>query len=156
MTTNPYSPPTARVADRQELEEAPAIWNPNAAANWSLVFSPALGAFLHMLNWQALGEPGKAASAKGWFIASLVMLGAYLVFGLVLSEGATQGVGLAYLLAWYFSAGREQARYVKDKFGRTYPRRGWAKPLLIGVLAIFGYVVLAFIVGVFLGLAKQV
>ena len=109
-----------------------------------------------MLNWQALGETGKAASAKGWFIASLVMLGAYLVLALLLSEGATQSVGVAYLLAWYFSAGRGQARYVKDKFGRMYPRRGWAKPLLIGVVAILGYLVLAVIVGVLFGVAEQV
>jgi hypothetical protein len=51
-----------------------AIWNPNAAANWSLLFSPAFGAYLHMLNWRALGQPGRAASAQHWFLASLTML----------------------------------------------------------------------------------
>ena len=32
------------------------IWNPNAAANWSLIFTPAFGAYIQMLNWQRLGQ----------------------------------------------------------------------------------------------------
>ena len=54
MTPNPYAPPKAEVADVGRTEVAPALWNPNAAASWSLLFSPAFGAFLHMKNWQAL------------------------------------------------------------------------------------------------------
>lgn len=27
--------------------EGPTIWNPNAASNWSLIFSPAFGSYLH-------------------------------------------------------------------------------------------------------------
>ena len=61
MSLNPYSPPGAIIDD---VMNAPPLWNPNAAANWSLLFSPAFGAFVHMKNWQALGEPEKAANAK--------------------------------------------------------------------------------------------
>jgi len=159
MTANPYSPPKAKVADSLE-EEAPPIWNPNAAANWSLIFSPAFGAFLQMRNWRALGEDAKAASAKGWFIASLAVLAVYIVLGLAVrdpraADGASRTLALVYLIVWYFSAGRSQAKYVKEKFGAAYPRRGWAKPLLIGVLAFVGYVALAFVIGILVGVARR-
>jgi small-conductance mechanosensitive channel len=160
VTPNPYAPPTARVADLQRADEAPAIWNPNAAANWSLLFSPAFGAFLHMLNWRALGEPEKAASAKNWFIASLVMLVVYVLVTLSLADtkaadGATRGLGLAYLFVWYFAVARGQANYVKDRFGKAYPRKGWGKPLLIALLAMIGYVVFAGAVGVVFGIVRN-
>jgi hypothetical protein len=159
VTTNPYRPPMARVADRQERRQAPELWNPNAAANWSLLFSPAFGSFLHMLNWRALDETEKAGTAKGWFIASLVMLAVYLVLTFVFIDskavdGGTRALGLAYLLVWYFSAGRAQARYVKEKFGKSYPRRGWAKPLLLGVLATIGYMAIAIAVGLLVGVGQ--
>ena len=50
------------------------IWNPNAAASWSLPFSPVFGAYLHMLNWRSLGEEAKAATARTWLIAGLTLL----------------------------------------------------------------------------------
>lgn len=74
VTPNPYAPPQAEVADIAGERNPPPLWNPNAAANWSLLFSPAFGAFLHMKNWQALGQPNKATSAKVWFVLSLVVL----------------------------------------------------------------------------------
>lgn len=55
-------------------DTACAIWNPSAAATWSLVFTPAFGAFIHMRNWQAVGQPQLAASARRWFYASLSLL----------------------------------------------------------------------------------
>jgi len=44
-----------------EANEAGAIWNPNAAANWSILFTPAFGSYLQMLNWRTLSEPAKAS-----------------------------------------------------------------------------------------------
>ena len=64
MSTNPYAPPKAVVADIAPRQDSPPLWNPNAAANWSLLLSPAFGAFLHMKNWEELGEPAKAAASK--------------------------------------------------------------------------------------------
>ena len=32
-------------------EASNALWNPNTAANWSFLFSPLFGAYLHALNW---------------------------------------------------------------------------------------------------------
>jgi len=50
-----------------------ALWNPTAAALWSLLFSPALGAWLVMRNWQRLGKPDKARQALCWFVGVLVL-----------------------------------------------------------------------------------
>lgn len=134
-----------------------AIWNPNAAANWSLLFSPAFGSYLHMRNWRALGEPDKAATAKVWFYASLGLLIAYPVIGVVGGDtnganGLARSLGLAFLFAWYFSAGRAQAKYVKDRFGSTYDRKPWLKTLLCGVAAVAGYFVVAALIGAILAL----
>ena len=64
---NPYAPPQADVEPvAVETPAAPSLWNPNAAASWSLIFTPIFGAILHMKNWEALGEPQKAAGARSW------------------------------------------------------------------------------------------
>ena len=146
-------PPTQEASNSEENE----IWNPNAASNWSLIFTPAFGSYLHALNWRALGEQGRANSAMGWFYFSLAMLVVYIFMGMFIADekaadGAARGLGFLYLIIWYFSAGRSQAKYVKEKFGKDYPRRGWSKPLLIGVAGIVGYLFLSMAIGFTLGM----
>lgn len=94
------------------------LWNPNAAANWSLLFSSAFGSYLHMKNWEALGEVQKAKSSKTWFISSLIF--------------TVLGLGFFVLVAWYFSIGKKQSIYVKEKFSDNYSKKSWGIPLLIG------------------------
>ena len=152
VASNPYAPPVAKVEDLHDGQIAPPIWNPNAAANWSLLFSPAFGAFVHMLNWDALKESEKAAAAKAWFVASLLILLVYLGLALWLADArsansVTRSVGFVYLLVWYFAAGRSQATYVKEKFGKDYPHKPWGKPLLIAVAAFAAYAALAGVLG---------
>lgn len=136
-----------------------AIWNPNATANWSLIFSPAFGSYLQMLNWRALGEPEKAASAQSWFYISLAMLAVYVLMGVFMddskaSDGAAGGLGSLFLIAWYFSVGRAQSKYVREKFGSSYARKPWGKVLLIGVAASVGFFIAAVIIGLVLGVAR--
>jgi hypothetical protein len=157
-TTNPYAPPTTHVADVAHREPAPRIWNPNAAANWSLLFSPVFGAILHMKNWDALGEPAKAAGAKAWAIAALVLLLAVAGVSAMLPDSkaldaASRGIGLILLLLWYFSSARAQARYVKEKFGAAYPRKGWTRPLLIAFGLTAGFFALVFVIAFVVGMA---
>lgn len=138
-----------------------AIWNPNAAANWSLLFTPAFGAYLQMLNWRTLGEPQRAAGSKRWFIIGLGMLVLYIVIALLVpdaqvSDRHIRSIGLLYLLAWYFVSGRAQAKYVKQKFGTTYARKPWGKALLYAVGAIVAYLAIVFVVGVVIGVARSV
>jgi hypothetical protein len=148
VTSNPYAPPKAPIADTAGEGISPPLWNPNAAANWSLLFSPAFGAFLHMKNWQALGQPNKATSAKVWFVLSLVVLGGLSCASVMVPNsnqlaGSVRVVGILLLLSWYFGSARSQAAYVKTHFGNTYPRRGWFKALAVAVLALFALIVVA-------------
>ena len=112
-----------------------------------------------MLNWYALGEPEKAASAQNWFYVSLGMLAVYVLMGVFMddskaADGAAQGLGFLFLIVWYFSAGRAQSKYVKEKFGSSYARKPWGKALLIGVAAFVGFFIAAVIVGLVLGVAS--
>jgi hypothetical protein len=132
------------------------IWNPNAACNWSLLFSPAFGAYIHAQNWMTLNEPQRARSAKAWFYGSLGILGMSLPLHLVgVAEQAGRGLGILYLLIWYFAAGRPQARYVKGKYGKDYPRRAWGKPLLIAMASVVAYFALAIVLVVLAGLLRR-
>jgi hypothetical protein len=141
---NPYAPPKSELAEPNASttpRTAPALWNPGAAAGWSLLFSPIFGSLVHMKNWQALGDAGRAAQSKNWAIGSLVALLLSLVVAFVLPESPAvdllmRAVGFGVLVAWYYSAGKEQVMHVKGAFGTTYPRRGWAQPLLLAVGAV--------------------
>ena len=70
------------------------------------------------------------------------------------AEGAARGRGFPFLLVWYFSSGRAQGKYVKEKFGKTYAKKPWGKALLIGVGAIVGYFIVAVVIGLVLGVAS--
>ena len=155
---NPYSAPSGALQEaRATGEEAPALWNPNAAASWSLLFSPVFGAYLQMRNWQALGDSEKAAVSWHWCIGTLVAT--LLALGLVLvvpdshwSSKLLNRSGLAILLAWYFGNGKLQAAYVKERFGKDYPRKGWGLPLLIAFGALAALLVV--VVGLYVALAS--
>ena len=148
MNLNPYAPPQANVSDHGDVANMPALWNPRAAANWSLLFSPAFGAWVHMENWKALGEPAQAAVSKAWVYGSAGFL--LLVTILSLAFGDSKALdslarlfGFGMLLAWYFAHGRVQQQQVEARFGSSYPRKGWAKPLFfafVGVSAFLGLV----------------
>lgn len=117
-----------------------ALWNPSAAATWSLVFTPAFGAFIHMHNWHALGQPQQAAAARRWFYASLALL-ALQICTRALNERLgsepmlLHPLGLLFLLVWYFAAARQQAQLVKARFGPGYARKRWDSVLVAAVMA---------------------
>jgi hypothetical protein len=117
MTTNLYAPPKAQVADIVQAEAAPALWNPGAAASWSLLLSPAFGAILH---------PHNRAIPLFNRLCSFVLL-----------------------LSWYFASGKPQVDFVKSRYGKQYPRKGWSQPLLIAFGILFGF-------GFFIGLIASV
>jgi hypothetical protein len=157
MATNLYAPPKARVADIVPGEAAPALWNPGAAASWSLLFTPAFGAFLHMKNWEALGEPDKAAAAKKWvviyiaIIAGLTVVSVFLPYNRAL-PAILRLAGFSLLLGWYFASGKPQMNFVKSRYGKEYPRKEWGKPILIAFGALIGF---GFVVGFIAGVARM-
>ncbi|MBB2487791.1 hypothetical protein H5407_21350 [Mitsuaria sp. WAJ17] len=122
---------------------SPRLWNPNAAALWSLFFSPIFGAILHMKNWQAMGETVKAAEARQWVVGLSAAMGLLLLLTLFLpmspaADLALQLAGLVLLLAWYYGTGKAQATRVLARYGRGYPRKSWVEPVLIGFAILAG------------------
>lgn len=112
-----------------------ALWNPNAAVNWSIVFSPAFGAYLHSLNWRAMGEDAKAEKSMLWVYATLAVI--------VLSmfkEGA-YGIAWALLIAWYFLSARGQVTWVKEKLSGEYVKKSWRQPILYAIGAVIAAVI---------------
>jgi hypothetical protein len=131
-------------------EPAPRLWNPNAAACWSLLFSPAFGAFLHARNADNLGRIDEAKANRVWFYVSLAYLGFVLVsmFIPVIPDAVFRGAAIGILLGWYFSLGKKQAQYVKDTFQDRYQRKPWPKPLLIAFGCLVGFFAVTFILAI--------
>ncbi|HYC53774.1 MAG TPA: hypothetical protein VEL28_02435 [Candidatus Binatia bacterium] len=132
---NPYAPPTANVEPRAS-EAAPALWNPNAAGLWSLLFTPIFGSVLLLKNWRAIGADDKVRRARIWLVVSVVMLVPAMIVGLA---------GFIYIIVWYFAWQKPQATFVKQRWGDGYPRKSWGWPLLIALgcwLALMAVVVL--------------
>lgn len=128
--------------------DRPHLWNPNVAANWSILFTPAFGAYIHALNWKALGMPERARADVVW----IWLTGLFLVvdIGSVAADSETvdrvmQKAPLVFLAAWYFIRGRSQSAYVRDELGNDYVRKDWKKPLLIGLAIAVGVIALLFL-----------
>jgi len=163
MSTNPYAPPKADVDDVEVvpvINEAPPLWNPGAAARWSLLLSPIFGATLHMKNWQAMGETEKAAQSKMWVWGSVGFFVLLVAVGLFLPDSKgmdllSRGAGLGLLIAWYSLSARDQMRFVAGRFGSDYPKRGWGRPLLVALLVFFAFIAVVFVVAFVAGVAAD-
>jgi hypothetical protein len=115
----------------------PALWNPSAAAGWSLLFSTAFGAFLHARNADAMGRPDEAKANRAWFYVTIAYCGLSLLpipLPRVLFELAPIGL----LLGWYFTLAAKQIRYVKETWQDRYVRKPWTKPLIIAFCCLIG------------------
>lgn len=151
--TESSSLPLTEAAAEDYIESQPALWNPNAAGCWSLVFTPLFGAYLHMKNWETLGDLEKSKKSKNWVIGSLVFLIAVVLSSVFLPE--TKGVeafarlsGFVLIVSWYYSIGKIQQSYVTARFGNNYARRGWSKPLFAALLAVLAFFLLIFLIAV--------
>jgi hypothetical protein len=138
MDSNRYAPPQAALADPPLSGTVPHLWNPNTAACLSLLFTPVFGAWVHMRNWQTLGDEAKVAESRTWILISVgVILALAALSAVVPRSSPAHRLGdfcsLALLLGWYFASARSQIRLVKERFGAAYPRRAWARPLLAAI-----------------------
>lgn len=125
-----------------------ALWNPLAAAFWSLVFTPAFGAWLLMRNWEALGNRRQAQLARTWFVFSVGLLVVRLLSGAINTRLNSQSnvihwVSLLFLVAWWLAAAVPQLRIVHSRLGPDYPRQGWDHALLLAALTGLGYYVVS-------------
>ena len=137
MSQNPYaSPATKAVAPERALAVHPTLWNPAAAARWSLVFTPIIGAFLLARIWTAIEDHTRARSqnnkTNGNVIYLIMVMGASAVLPQSRAMDSTlRFTSIGMLLVWYFMGGNAQVAFVKEHYGERYLRHGWAKPLLI-------------------------
>ena len=113
----------------------PALWNPNAAACWCLLFSPAFGAYLHARNAEAMGRLEEAKANRMWFKISLVFFGLVVLsaFFPAIPDFAFKPASLGLLFGWYFSTGKPQIQHVKETYNGQYPRKPWMKVMLIAL-----------------------
>lgn len=124
----------------------PELWNPSAAVGWSLVFTPVFGAWVHAMNWEALGDRRQAATSRAWAWASAVaLLGAFAVMLAGPQDSAFhdtgRAVGVGLLVAWYLLCGKAQTDLVRRRYGGAYVHRSWRAPLFLGGLVYGTYVV---------------
>lgn len=136
----PHAPLAQAAVATPPVSAAPPIglWNPNAAASWSVLFGPAFGPYLHHLNWRALGDHNRAAGAFRWFVAGLLLTFG-LTFGVLFSpqlSSAAFMISLFFMVVWLFASGKKQVALIKEQFGENYERRSWWQPLLAGTAAI--------------------
>ena len=132
MNATPVNESSVPSLSNQNQAITPVLWNPEAAGGWSLIFNPVFGSILVLMNWQALGIKEKIRNSQIWLIVSIVML----VIGFFLPSPFGTTLTLSYLLIWYFSAAKPQAKYIKERWGNTYPRRSWLWPLAIAIVAL--------------------
>jgi len=136
----------------QPVSSIPALWNPNAAANWSLLFTPMFGAFVQSCNWESLGDAAKAEKSMSWFRYGLgIVLVSVILTPFAIGTPLANMMNVVYLVAWYFSSGRKQAKYVKEVYGAKYPRKTWGKPLGIALGSLMGVIIIMFVVGIIFG-----
>ena len=113
----------------------PKLWNPNAAANWSLLFTPILGAWLHAKNWQELNQPNKAKNSMIWVYIGF----AFLLVVPFLPDNVGSAPGVIFILAWYFSSGKKQVKYLNEN-NINYQKKPWSKPISIGIAGLVAFV----------------
>ena len=120
----------------------PILWNPHAASRWSLLFSPAFGAFLHAKNADSLDRNGEAKANMIWFYILIIYIGLVVVSSLVLNipQYLYYLASGTLLLSWYFHVGIKQEQFVKQTLKNEYQKRSWVAPLSI-VSVCFGVAV---------------
>ena len=118
--SNPYPPPekSSRLLDSKINNTQPVLelWNPEAAACWSLVFTPIFGSLIISKNWRSIGNIEEATYAKKWVYISLIaVLGSIVLQFTSLVGSVGQFLPIAFLLLWYFSSVKRQAKYFKNE-----------------------------------------
>lgn len=123
-------------APAEAVQDQPTLWNPNAAALWSLLFTPAFGSVLLHLNAKALGREKEANSLGLWILISAVVHIGAIVAVQFTGENLFRFAGIGLLILWYFAAARRQETFVKQTYGDAYPRKPWGVPIVGGVVGI--------------------
>ena len=120
-----------------ENQVLPEMWNPAAAVNWSIVFTPVFGSWLQMKNWEQLGHSDEAKKCKFWLILSLLYT---CIIPFVEIPRPFSNIGpICLLLPWYIFSGKFQMDYFK-KTQLEYTKKSWVKPISIGLVVMAVYI----------------
>jgi GYF domain 2 len=139
-STPPASPQEkALQATTTPTTDPVALWNPTACVNWSLFFTPIFGSLLIWRNYQILKDDPKAQKALFWAAACIALA----VISMFLPENKAAAGLYALMIPWYILVARPQMKYVKERFGSTYPKKSWKQPLGIAIAGLVFYGVLA-------------
>ena len=122
------------------------LWNPNAAANLALLFSPIFSAWLMAKNWQELGKPDEAKKSMTWVKIWIGFLPVYLLVAVMAPGIPMTLVYLILLVTWYYKLGKKQITYVKE-VGVQYEKKEWGKPVLIALAATVVWFMFAGVIG---------
>jgi hypothetical protein len=128
------APPRESLGTEPKVDPPP-LWNPDAAGIWSLFITPVFGSALVLKNWQSIGDESRAKTARVWLMVSIIATLCYMFLPFL---------GLCYIVIWYFAWQRKQTKYIKERWGKDYPRKSWSVPLLLGI---GGFMVFAIVFG---------
>ncbi|WAU72373.1 zinc ribbon domain-containing protein [Acinetobacter sp. TR11] len=139
-----HAPPQLEKTDSpRPIKKRVELWNPNAAANWSLLFTPIFGSYLQMKNWQALGKLEDANTAKNWIIFTIIFI-LFINFAtpfiwddIEKVTTISRGLGFWYIIIWYFAYARKQPKYVKENLNDKYQKKSWLTPLSSATVILF-------------------
>lgn len=128
-----------------EQPAPPALWNPNAAACWSLLFTPAFGALLHAWNADAMGRAEEARRNRAWLRATLVFFAAVLALPFFpgLPDRYFRWANYSLIVGWYLLSARVQAGHVRSAYPGGYVHKPWGKALLGGLGALLVFLTLS-------------
>lgn len=129
---NPYQAPNSNL-DYDDDYDIPPLYNPNAAALWSILFTP-FGAWIHAKNWEAVGEDDLAKQNRLWAIGiiALILVATFIemFFGFSLPSAPFT---IVPLIIWYTQLAKKQITLIKEELGDDYEKKSLVVPVLVGV-----------------------
>lgn len=136
LATPPAPPPAPATATAGQ-----AFWNPATSACWSLLLTPAFGAFLVMCNWAALGDQRQARLARRWCLAAIAVLVLNTIVDafkrrMNVETNCVDWSTLGFALAWYGGPARAQGRLLRARYGADYRRQRWDAALKLALLTV--------------------
>jgi len=149
----PLDAPSTIPSKACSLDASLPLWNPRAATCLGLLLSPAFSAYIHMCNWDTLGEDEQSLEARAW---CCMMLGYFIMCGVLIGLGGTVGRDLApplsatigMLAGWHTWGGRAQERYIAVITNGAYTRRPWRRVVMaaLAVLTVLAALVVVVVV----------
>jgi hypothetical protein len=123
-------------SDSKGGENSVLIWGSNAAILWSLLFTPAFGAYIQMRNWQALGQAEKARSSRYWLVAWIAFIPASTMIAAIdLSAGGDlylrEIIWVIFFAVWYFIFAKSQSNHFYNIGYGSFRKRPWMGILIV-------------------------